>query len=412
LSPNSLTFGNQVVGTTSAAQTVTVTNTGTAPLTINSIAVTGTNASDFAQTNNCPTGSNTLAIGASCNVNVTFDPGAAGSRSANLTLTDNANDSPQTAALSGTGVATAPGVALSPGSLSFGNQNTGTTSSPQTVTLTNNGNAPLTITSITIAGTNAGDFAQTNTCPTGSSTLAANATCTISVTFTPAANGTRSGNVTITDNAGGSPQTIALSGTGVTTTPGLYFTDGFESGNFSQWSNAPAGTGQASVQTTTVSSGVYAAQLTNASGQTVSISTTFSGNVAPTLSYTRFYFRFASGLGTTPIALAEDATNHLRWLIYYDAGRQGLDIYFWNGAGQRFDLYSNTNLLNPSTWYSIEVEANETTSGHGEVWLNGTSIAAFNGDLSTTTAYSKFVLDNEAAGTTYYDDVEVSANFI
>ncbi|HET9999315.1 MAG TPA: N,N-dimethylformamidase beta subunit family domain-containing protein [Ktedonobacteraceae bacterium] len=411
LSPNSLSFGNQVVGTTSAAQTVTVTNTGTAALTINSIAVTGTNASDFAQTNNCPASPSTLAINASCTVNVTFDPGASGSRSASLTLTDNSADSPQTVALSGTGVATAPGVGLSPGSLSFGNQNTGTASTAQTVTLTNTGNAVLTINSITIAGTNAGDFGQTNTCPISPSTLAVNATCTISVTFTPAANGVRSGNVTITDNAGGSPQTIALSGTGVTTTPGLYFTDGFESGNFSQWTNAPGGTGQASVQTTVVNSGVYAAKLTNASGQYASVSTAFSGGAAPTLSYTRFYFNFATGLGTTPIAFAQDSSNHQRWLVYYDAGRQGLDIYFWNGAGQRFDLYSNTNVLSPNTWYSIELESNEITSGHGEVWLNGTSIGAFDGDLSTTQTYSKLVLDNEATGSAYFDDVQVASSY-
>ncbi len=412
LSPNALTFGNQVVGTTSAAQTVTVTNTGTAALTISSIAVTGTNASDFAQTNNCPTSPATVAIGASCTINVTFKPGASGSSSASITLTDNSTDSPQSVALSGTGVATAPGVGLSPGSLSFGNQSIGSTSSAQTVTLTNNGNAPLTISSIAIAGTNPGDYAQTNNCPTGSSTLAVNATCTINITFTPTANGSRSGNVTITDNAGGSPQTVGLSGTGVNTTPGLYFSDGFESGSFSQWSNPPGGAGQATVQTSVVNSGAYAAQLTNAAGQTVSISTGMNGGVSPTLSYTRFYFRFASGQGTTPIAFGQDAGNHNRWLIYYDAGRQGLDVYFWNGAGQRFDLYSNANVLSANTWYSIELELNATTSGLGQVWLNGTSIGTVTGDLSATTNYSKLTLDNEAAGTEYFDDVEISANFI
>src|SRR5437868_4869362 len=108
----------------------------------------------------------------------------------------------------------APVVSLNPTSLSFGNQQVNTTSTAQTVTLTNSGNADLTISSIGLTGTNAGDFAQTNTCPSSSSTLAAGANCTISVTFTPTATGTRSASVSITDNASGSPHTVALSGSG------------------------------------------------------------------------------------------------------------------------------------------------------------------------------------------------------
>src|SRR5205085_4067586 len=101
----------------------------------------------------------------------------------------------------------------------FSSQVVGSTSAAQTVTLTNSGNAALTISSIGLSGTNSGDFAQTNTCPSSSSTLAAGASCTISVTFTPTATGTRSASVTITDNAGGSPQLVALTGTGVTPAP-------------------------------------------------------------------------------------------------------------------------------------------------------------------------------------------------
>src|SRR5439155_370318 len=194
---------------------------------------------------------------------VTFTPSANGSRSASVTITDNAADSPQNVALSGTGVS--PVVSLSPSSLSFGNQNTGSTSTAQTVTLTNTGTAALSISSIAITGTNASDFAQTaTTCPSSPSTLAANASCTISVTFTPSANGSRSASLTFTDNATNSPQGAALSGTGVTAT---YLSDGFESGNFSLWT-VPSNTGKASVQTSVVNSGTNAAALTNASGQT------------------------------------------------------------------------------------------------------------------------------------------------
>ncbi len=111
--------------------------------------------------------------------------------------------------------ASAPVVSLSPTSLSFGNHQVNTTSSAQTVTLKNSGNAALTIKGIGLSGPNSGDFHQQNTCPSSSSTLAAGASCTISVTFTPTAEGTRSASLAIADNASGSPQSVTLSGTGV-----------------------------------------------------------------------------------------------------------------------------------------------------------------------------------------------------
>jgi len=104
-----------------------------------------------------------------------------------------------------------PVASLSSASLSFSNQAVGTTSAGQTLTLSNAGKAVLTITSIAITGTNAGDFAQTNTC---GSSVAAGAHCTIAVMFTPSAAGTRTATLSISDNASGSPQTAQLSGTG------------------------------------------------------------------------------------------------------------------------------------------------------------------------------------------------------
>jgi probable HAF family extracellular repeat protein len=204
LSPTSLTFSTQAIGTTSAAKTVTLKNTGTTSLTISSIAITGTNAGDFAQTHTC---GSTLAAGASCRISVTFKPTASGTRRAAVSITDNAAGSPQKVTLSGIGTT----AKLSPTSLSFGIVKIGTSSPAKTVTLTNVGTTALSITGIAITGTNAGDFAQTHTC---GSSLAAGATCTISVTFRPTAIGTRRAAVSITDNAAGSPQKVALSGTG------------------------------------------------------------------------------------------------------------------------------------------------------------------------------------------------------
>jgi hypothetical protein len=200
LQPTSLRFADQPLGSTSAPKSVTLTNTGGAPLTISSITTSG----NYAQTNNCVS---PLAAGAYCTINVTFTPQVAGGQSGTLTIMDNAVGSPHTVGLGGVGLG--PLTSISPTSLPFGSLGVGATSAPKLVYLGNSGNAPLTITSITISG----DFAQTNNCV---SPLAAHTYCTINVTFSPTAGGTRTGAITITDNAAGSPHTVSLSGTGTT----------------------------------------------------------------------------------------------------------------------------------------------------------------------------------------------------
>ncbi|MDR3676337.1 MAG: choice-of-anchor D domain-containing protein, partial [Acidobacteriota bacterium] len=211
LSGSSVTFANQLVSTTSAAQTVTITNSGTANLTISAAAVGGTNAGDFAKSADTCTGA-TVTPNSTCTVSVTFTPSAAGSRSASLGFADNASGSPHTVALSGTGIA--PAVSLSSSSVTFANQLISTTSAAQTVTVTNSGTANLTISTVTIGGTNAGDFAKgTDTC-TGATVTPTNI-CSVSVTFTPAATGNRSGSLSFADNASGSPHTVAMSGAGI-----------------------------------------------------------------------------------------------------------------------------------------------------------------------------------------------------
>jgi hypothetical protein len=238
LSPTNLSFGSQPVGTTSAAQTVTLTNSGNAPLSITSLAITGNNASDFAQTNNC---GSSVGAGANCKVRVTFTPSASGSRTASIIFADNASGSPQTVSLSGTG--TAPAASLSATSVSFGNQSVGTTSAVQAVTLTNAGNAPLSVTSFAVTGANAGDFEQTNSC---GNSMGAGANCTIVVMFTPSASGSRTASLTVTDNAAGSPQMVSLSGIGIVAGIGL-------SPAGLAFGNQPVGTTSA-VQTVTLTS--------------------------------------------------------------------------------------------------------------------------------------------------------------
>jgi hypothetical protein len=340
LSASSLTFSAQIVGTSSAAQTVKLTNTGNVSLTIFSI----TAFTDFSQTNTCGTN---LSAGANCTISVTFKPKATGTRTGSLSILDNATGSPQIVGLSGTGLVftsgphppilpprppspgpgqpirvvspapivsapisvptppvsapifkaqgvgtsssaqtdtcgttgssdancanpssvnpvaagtstSAPGVSdnptgsqqtaapsgtgpvspvgpnppvlppspqvnpqpqpaaasvapllsMSSSSLVFSAQRVGTSSSAQTVTLTNMGNSPLTISSIKVRG----GFSQTNTC---GATLSAGDKCAISVTFTPVAAGKSTGTLGISNNLTGSPQTVALRGTGL-----------------------------------------------------------------------------------------------------------------------------------------------------------------------------------------------------
>jgi hypothetical protein len=196
--PTSLSFTGQDVGTQGAPQPVTLTNIGEVPLEIGSVAVT----SGWTQNNNCLP---YIAARGSCTINVSFEPTVLGPLTGTLTITDYAGNSPQTVALSGTGFA--PGASLSATVLTFPGQTVSTTSSPLTLTLSDTGTGALTPLMILVSG----DFAQTNTC---AGSVAAGSSCTISVTFTPAASGTRSGALTLTDNASNSPQTVTLSGTG------------------------------------------------------------------------------------------------------------------------------------------------------------------------------------------------------
>ena len=214
LTPTSLTFASTTVGVTTAAQVVTVKNSGTAALTLTSETITGTNATSFLKS--ATTCTTSLAAGASCTVSVEFKPAAAGALAASLSIADNATGSPQLVALKGTGVAAGkPAVTLSPTSLTFASTTVGATTAAQVVTVKNSGTAALTLTSETITGTNATSFIKSAT--TCGTSLAAGASCTVSVEFKPAAAGALTASLSIADNATGSPQVVKLSGTGAAT---------------------------------------------------------------------------------------------------------------------------------------------------------------------------------------------------
>jgi hypothetical protein len=189
---------------------VTITNGGSGALSLTSIALSGGQADDFTLSKTC---GSTLASKASCTVSVAFKPVSAGTKSATLAITDNATGSPQKVALSGTGTSSGASAAitLSATTLAFGNQPAGTSSSAKTVTVTNSGTAALTSTSIAVTGGQSDDFGSATTC---GSTLAAKASCTVSVTFKPVSKGSKTASLSIADNVSGSPQKVALGGTG------------------------------------------------------------------------------------------------------------------------------------------------------------------------------------------------------
>jgi hypothetical protein len=199
LSPTSLNFGNHDEGVSSAAKTITLTNYQNSTLTNISVTTTST---DYTQTNTCGT---SIDAGEKCTITVTFKPSIMGTDDATLSISDSAANSPQTAALTGTGLAP---VKLTPASETYPSQPVGATSTAKVFTLTNY----LTTTLSEIVPGTSGDFhISSTTCGT---TLAAKGKCTINVVFQPTATGARTGTLSVSDSAANSPQTSQLTGTG------------------------------------------------------------------------------------------------------------------------------------------------------------------------------------------------------
>jgi hypothetical protein len=206
LTPRTLNFKPTVLNTTSKPIVVSFTNLAGVPITISSILLNGFNASSYSQTNTC---GSSVAAGTTCTISVTFTPTQTGGLTAALNVfgTFTAGQGQQASLIAGTGTA----VSLTPISLTFPAQTVGTTSAAKTVTMKNAGSTALSVTSITLAGTDPRDFAQTNTCMPS---IPANGSCTISVTFTPAATGSRTATLNVGDPDPTGPQVINLGGTG------------------------------------------------------------------------------------------------------------------------------------------------------------------------------------------------------
>ena len=204
-SPAALTFSNQPVGTASPAQSATLSNTGSGPLSISSIRLEGVNASDFTFSSGCQ---NVLPASAHCSLAVSFSPIAGGARTASIVVVDELAAAPLTLALNGsTGT---PQISFNPGNLNFGSQPLLSSSVQQTATVSNTGSAPLDLSSLALSGTNSADFTMTSTCP---SLLAAGSNCLLSIGFSPTSAGSRIASIGLRSGAV-SAQTLLLNGTG------------------------------------------------------------------------------------------------------------------------------------------------------------------------------------------------------
>jgi len=207
LSPQQIAFGNEPLQLPSSPPvTVTLTNEGSAALSITSINASG----DFQQTNTC--GTSVAGGGGTCTIQVVFDPTSVGLQTDQITITDNAGT--QGITVTGNGILTGGALLFTPAKLTFSAQTVGTTSQTQTALLINNGNQAVTITNIAATA----GFAETNNCgpnfPTIPATLNVGQSCTVGVSFTPNNTGSVTGTITVTSNAVKTATGLSVTGTG------------------------------------------------------------------------------------------------------------------------------------------------------------------------------------------------------
>jgi hypothetical protein len=205
LSPTSIVFGEQALNVVSSSQSITLSSTGGTALSITSIVLSGANPSQFALSNNCGA---SVPTGSICTIAVTFKPTSTGSKTATVAVATNAGT--KTVTLSGTGVKSV--YSVSPTTLAYGNVARRTTSAAQTVVISNTGTVLLPINSITLTGTNPGQFSQTNNCP---AQVPVGGSCSASVQFEPTSTGPKSANLKVSSGGGASATFVALSGTGI-----------------------------------------------------------------------------------------------------------------------------------------------------------------------------------------------------
>src|SRR2546425_2813931 len=305
---SSMNFGNISVGS-SAKQSLIVTNIGIPAVNVSQVTISG---AGFTLVGANPTYS--IPGGQSSTIQIQFGPQSAGNVTGRLSVLSNASNSSLAIALAGTG--TQPGLATSPASVNFGNVTVGQNSS-QSVNLTNSGNADLVLNLATVSGSGFGISGLSLP-----ATISAGQSLSCNVQFAPAAAGGTTGSISFADNAPGSPQTLTLSGSGVTATATLSANPGSVAfgnvivGVTGTQTITLANSGSTNVTISQISSSGtgfnasgLATPVTLAAGQ----STTFTAQFAPA----------AAGNASGSITLTSDASNPTLTIALSGTGTQG-----------------------------------------------------------------------------------------
>ncbi|MDE2428930.1 MAG: choice-of-anchor D domain-containing protein [Burkholderiales bacterium] len=197
VSATNLNFGAVLVNAASAVQTITISNSGQAPLSLTSINLAGVNSGIFVAGGSCDV-KNPIAAGSQCSLTLKATPTSVGAFTAALNIGTNASNGNVVVSLTGTGAAASPALSATPSTLAFGMQSVGSNPSTQQVSLSNNGNVTLNLTSLKISGSSAIAIGAGNTCGTS---LVVGASCTVPIVFTPAVEGDISASLNISSNA-------------------------------------------------------------------------------------------------------------------------------------------------------------------------------------------------------------------
>ncbi len=383
VTPGSLSFGNVTTGT-SSSQAVSVSNPGSATLTITQSALTGAGFGLSGLT--LPLN---LAPSQSASFSVSFAPSTSGSVTGSLALTSNAATSLTSDTLSGTGVQ--PQIAVLPGSISFGNVTTGT-SNTQTVQVSNPGSATLTITQAALTG--AGFGLSGLTLPLS---LAPAQSASFTVSFAPSTAGSVTGSLALTSNAPTSPTAISLSGSGVTATLQLSASpttlsfgnvtvaaSTTQSVTLSNTGNSSVSVSQLSVTGSSFSASGLTLPLTLAAGQSAAFnvsfspaaSGSFSGSVAVTSNSTNSPASVSlsgSGVLTHTVSLSWLAsTSTVAGYFVYRGSVSGGPYSRLNSSAVSLTSYSDSSVLSATTYYYVTTAVDST----GAESVNSNEVAA------------------------------------
>jgi Cep192 domain 4/Abnormal spindle-like microcephaly-assoc'd, ASPM-SPD-2-Hydin/HYDIN/CFA65/VesB-like, Ig-like domain len=361
ISPTPVAFNNVNVGS-SATQSVTLANTGNASLNITAASITG---SGYSMSLAAPL---TINAGQNSTFTVKFAPTSAGSASGSISITSNAPGSPATIPLSGTGVQAQ--IVASPTSVSFGNVADGNTNS-QPVTLTNNGNATLTFSQVTVTGAG---FSVTGL--TTSTTIAAGSGITFNAVFAPTSAGTVNGSIALTTNGSPAQLTISLTGTGQTATytlganPASLSFGNVAVGNSSSLTVTLTNTGNSNITTSGVTvsgAGFSATGITSGLTLTPSQTATLTVQFAPTATGDATgSVSVASNATTSPTTISLSGSSHsvtLSWIASTSTSVTGYYVYRGTTSGQYTKLnptapvpatqlaFTDTSVQSSTTYY-------------------------------------------------------------